>query len=293
MKHKQKMLGILVVAMILPCITHAAPKVTSREYKLLLDPNNFNYGMEASDVNRYFAQAKTVIENKISRTVTGTMQLDAQREIRFYDTQGSCPLNSMGYSLRERIENGTKEVTLKYRGYDHYITDFEDLSSSVAGAKTKLEDDITRKDNLGFLVAASKSITVPTTRTINDFEDINTLFAGFKNNYSFSPTQALQVVSGLTIYERKYAGPRIDLGEFDADIELSLWYTQMPYSGLKPAVAEVSFKYADTNGNYIKKVVSRAALSFAALKTLTQLNASSSTASKTQFVYDYQSGFCQ
>ncbi|RPE29949.1 hypothetical protein EC846_2535 [Acinetobacter sp. BIGb0102] len=293
MKHKQKMLGILVVAMILPCITHAVPKVTSREYKLLLDPNNFNYGTEASDVNRYFTQAKTVIENKISRTVTGTMGLDAQREIRFYDTQGSCPLNSMGYSLRERIENGAKEVTLKYRGYDHYITDFEDLSSSVAGAKTKFEDDITRKDNLGFLVAASKSTTVSTTRTLNDFEDINTLFTGFKNNYSFSNTQALQVVSGLTIYERKYAGPSIDLGEFDADIELSLWYTQMPYSGLKPAVAEVSFKYADANGNYTKKVVSRAALSFAALKTLTQFNASSSTATKTQFVYDYQSGFCQ
>ncbi|MEB6667339.1 hypothetical protein MXM33_09900 [Acinetobacter vivianii] len=293
MKYKQKMLGILVVTMILPCITHAVPKVTSREYKLLLDPNNFNYGTEASDVNRYFTQAKTVIENKISRTVTGTMGLDAQREIRFYDTQGSCPLNSMGYSLRERIENGAKEVTLKYRGYDHYITDFEDLSSSVAGAKTKFEDDITRKDNLGFLVAASKSTTVSTTRTLNDFEDMNTLFTGFKNNYSFSNTQPLQVVSGLTIYERKYAGPSIDLGEFDADIELSLWYTQMPYSGLKPAMAEVSFKYADANGNYTQKVVSRAALSFAALKTLTQFNASSSTATKTQFVYDYQSGFCQ
>ncbi|EPG41446.1 hypothetical protein [Acinetobacter colistiniresistens] len=293
MKMKQWMFGLLASTMILPSISHAAPKVVSREYKLLLDPNNFSYVTEASNVNSYFAQAKTAIENKIARTVTGNMSLDTQREIRFYDTQGSCPLNSMGYSLRERIETGKKEVTLKYRGYDHYITDFEDLSSSVAGAKTKLEDDITRKDNLGFLVVASKSTTVPTTRTINDFEDINTLFSGFKNNYSYSNSQALQVVSGLTIYERKYAGATIDLGEFDADLELSLWYTQMPYNGLKPAVAEVSFKYADGNANYTKKVVSRAALSFSALKALTQFNAPSSTATKTQFVYDYQPGFCQ
>ena len=33
-----------------------------------------------------------------------------------YDTQGKLYAKNMGYSFRERIENGTKEVTLKYRG---------------------------------------------------------------------------------------------------------------------------------------------------------------------------------
>jgi len=292
MKINKLTLMTLLAIVVLPSLSYASPKVTSREYKLLLDPNNFSYGNEASNVNSYFSQAKTAIENKISRNVTGNMSLDTQREVRFYDTQGSCPLNNMGYSFRERIENGAKEVTLKYRGYDHYITDFEDMSSSVSGAKTKLEDDITRKDNLSFLVVASKSTTVPTSRTINDFEDINTLFTGFKNNYTFSNSQSLQQVGGLTIYERKYDGATIDLGEFDADLEMSLWYTQMPYTGLKPAVVEVSFKYADANADYTKKVVARATLSFSALKGLTQYNAPSSTATKTQFVYQYQPSFC-
>lgn len=220
------------------------------------------------------------------------MTFDTQREIRFYDTQGSCTLKNMGYSFRERIENGTKEVTLKYRGYDHYIADFKDLTSNVSGAKTKLEDDITRKDNLSFLVVASKSTTVPTSRTINDFEDINILFSGFKNDYNFSNSQVLNQVSSLTIYERKYAGATIDLGEFDADLELSLWYTQMPYGSLKPVLAEISFKYSDPNANFTRKVVERAASSFGALKGLTQYNAPSSTATKTQFVYQYQSNFC-
>lgn len=284
----------LFLIIVLPSVSYALPKVTSREYKLLLNPNNFSYDNEASNVNSYFTLAKTAIENKISRNVTGNMSFDKQREIRFYDTSGSCPLNSMGYSFRERIENNTKakEVTLKYSGYDHYLADFEDMSSSITGAETKLEDDVTRKDNFSFLVVASKSTSVPTSRTINDFEDINTLFTGFKNNYAFSNNQSLQQVSGLTIYERKYDGVTIDLGEFKADLEMSLWYTQMPYTGLKPALVEVSFKYADANANYTKKVITRATLSFNALKSLTQYNAPTSTATKTQFVYQYQPNFC-
>ena len=83
-----------------------------------------------------------------------------------------------------------------------------------------------------------------------------------------------------------------DLGEFDADLELSLWYTLLPYGSLKPVLAEISFKYSDPNANFTRKVVDRAALSFSALKGLTQYNASTSTATKTQFVYQYQSNFC-
>ena len=50
-------------------------------------------------------------------------------------------------------------------------------------------------------------------------------FVVYRDN--FSNSQVLNQVSSLTIYERKYAGATIDLGEFDADLELSLWYTQM------------------------------------------------------------------
>ena len=292
MRITQSALITFLAITVLPSLSYASPKVTSREYKVLLDPINFNYGNEASSINSYFSALKNAIENKISRDVTGAMIFDTQREIRFYDTQGSCTLKNMGYSFRERIENGTKEVTLKYRGYDHYIADFKDLTSNVSGAKTKLEDDITRKDNLSFLVVASKSTTVPTSRTINDFEDINILFTGFKNDYNFNNSLALNQVGGLTIYERKYSGATIDLGEFDADLELSLWYTLLPYGSLKPVLAEISFKYSDPNANFTRKVVDRAALSFSALKGLTQYNAPTSTATKTQFVYQYQSNFC-
>ena len=272
--------------------TWAAPQVTSREYKLLLQADQFNYSNESANVNTYIQQAKNIIAQQTGRSVSGNMTLDKQRQIRFYDSPNSCLLNNMGYSFRERVENGASEVTLKLRSYDHYLADFADLSSPTSGAKTKLEDDITQTATQGFLVGASKSTTVPNTRTLNDFLDIHTHFPKFKETYAISDNQALSQVGNLTIYERNYSGVTIDLGEFDAEMEMSLWYTQAPYAGLKPAVVEVSFKYADPNANYTYKVVQRAAISFSALKSLSNYNAPSSTQTKTQFVYQYQPNFC-
>lgn len=270
----------------------AAPQVTSREYKLLLQADKFSYSNESADVNTYINQAKNTIAQQIGRTVSGSMNLDKQRLVRFYDSPSSCLLNNMGYSFRERVENGASEVTLKFRSYDHYLADFSDLSSPTSGAKTKLEDDITQTATQSFLVGSSKSTTAPNTRTLNDFLDIHTHFPAFKTTFGISDNQALSLVGGLTIYERTYSGVTIDLGEFDADMDVTLWYTQAPYSGLKPAVVEVSFKYEDPAANYTNKVVQRAAISFSALKSLSNYNAPSTTQTKTQFVYQYQPNFC-
>ncbi|MBJ9952009.1 MULTISPECIES: hypothetical protein [unclassified Acinetobacter] len=288
-----KKISMIVMLMCLVA-THvwAVPQVTSREYKLLLQADKFSYANESADVNTYMQQAKNIIAQQINRTVSGSMVLDKQRQIRFYDSPSSCLLNNMGYSFRERIENGASEVTLKFRSFDHYLSNFADLSSPTTGAKTKLEDDITQTATQGFLVGSSKSTTVPNTRTINKFLDIHTHFPKFKETFGISDNQVLSQVGGLTIYERSYRGVSIDLGEFDADVDMSLWYTQVPSTGLKPAVVEVSFKYQDPNANYTNKVVQRAAISFSALKSLSNYNAPSSTQTKTQFVYQYQSNFC-
>ena len=139
------MLGSLLISN-----TWAAPQVTSREYKLLLQADKFSYSNESADVNTYIDQAKTFIAQQIGRTVSGTMVLDKQRLVRFYDSPSSCLLNNMGYSFRERVEKGASEVTLKFRSYDHYLADFSDLSSPTSGSKTKLEDDITQTATQGF-----------------------------------------------------------------------------------------------------------------------------------------------
>jgi len=58
MKINKLTLMTLLAIVVLPSLSYASPKVTSREYKLLLDPNNFSYGNEASNVNSYFQRLK-------------------------------------------------------------------------------------------------------------------------------------------------------------------------------------------------------------------------------------------
>ena len=119
----------------------ANPDVTSREYKLMLDASLFSYDTEAATVSALVQDMETAIEQAIARNVSGTPVLEKQREVRFFDTEGTCALQSRGYSFRERVENGASEVTLKFRSPDRYIADFEDVTSATVGAETKLESD--------------------------------------------------------------------------------------------------------------------------------------------------------
>lgn len=285
--------SILFIAGI--CVSSLAwsnPDVTSREYKLLLDPSNFTYATESSKVDNYFDDLVTAVEAAISRDVTGSLSLDTTRTVKFYDKSGSCDLKNLGYIFRDRIESGNSEVTLKFRSPDRYISDFEDLSATSNQAETKLEADIGVKGTNTFNVVYSHSTTSPNTRTINEFADINYHFPGFNSDYGFSDSTPLSLVGNLSINERVYKGGEIDLGSIDAEVSVTLWYTSSsPSSATHPAIVEVSFKYEDSSADYTKAVVNRAKTTFEALQGLTAWNSTSST-TKTEFVYSYNPGFC-
>ena len=269
----------------------ANPNVTSREYKVMLDPTQFAYNTEFSNVSSFLSAADTAITAAISRTVSGSPYLSKDRTVKFYDTAGSCQLKAIGYSFRERIDNGNSEVTLKFRSPDRYISDFEDLSATSGSAETKLESDVGYSSTSPFRVVYGHSTKAPNTRTINEMRDINTQFPGFDNDYGFSNSTALDLVGNLTVYEHVYKGVIIDLGQYDAEISVTVWYDSNPSGTQAPVAVEASFRYADSAANYTKKVVNRAEQSFYALQGLSSwvsLNAQT----KTQFVYGYNPGFC-
>ncbi|MDB5971197.1 MAG: hypothetical protein JWQ90_3647 [Hydrocarboniphaga sp.] len=269
----------------------ANPDVTSREYKLMLLTSAFSYNTEAANVDSFLDTAESTIEAAISRTVTGSDYLATSRDLKFYDTAGSCVLDHSGYAFRERIENGSSEVTLKFRSPDRYISDFEDLSSTSSQAETKLEEDIGASASSFFKSVYSHSTTAPNTRTINKMDDINIPFPGFGDDYGFSDSLDLVAVGGLTLRERVYKGRTIDLGDFDGAISVTLWYNGAPSGAVHPLAAEVSFKYEDSSADYTKSVVNRAKTAFAALQTLTAwVDPDSDT--KTRFVYNYNPSFC-
>lgn len=275
----------------LPMTAMANPDVTTREYKLLLNPTLFTSATEATKVSDYFSSFTAVIETAIARDVSGSLTLDKTRTVKFYDTAGTCVLDDLGYIFRERIENSQSEVTLKFRSPDSYIADFEDLSASSNQAETKLEADIGSKAGNPFNIVYGHSTTSPNTRTINNLEDINVHFPGFDTNYALADSTTLTLVGNLSIYERVYDGGTIDLGSIDAEVSVTLWYTSVPTGAQKPVLVEVSFKYEDASADYTKAVVNRAKQSFEAMQTLSNWNSTSSV-TKTQFVYQYNPAFC-
>ncbi len=270
----------------------ANPDVTSREYKLMLDPARFTHATEAATVAALLQDAETAIEQAIDRDVSGSPVLDKQRDVRYFDTPGTCRLRGLGYSFRERVENGDSEVSLKFRSPDRYIADFEDLDSDTAGAETKLEADIGANAHTDFRVVYGHSTKAPNTRNINEVHDINEHFPDFERDHDLDDDLPLAVVGNLDIREHVYSGVEIDLGQHDAGIDVTLWYPGTPASGQAPLVAEISFKYEDGSADYTRKVVQRARTTFRALQTLTEwIDPDSRT--KTRFVYEFDTAFCQ
>jgi hypothetical protein len=270
----------------------ANPDTTSREYKLMLDPGRFTHGTEASAVTALFFDAKATIEQAIDRDVSGSPVLEKQREVRYFDTPQTCKLRELGYSFRERVENGDSEVSLKFRSPDRYIADFEDLDSDTNGAETKLEADIGANAWTDFKVIYSHSTKAPNSRNINEVHDINEHFPDFERDHDLDDDLPLVVVGNLDIREHVYSDVEIDLGQHDAEIDVTLWYAGAPSSGQTPLVAEISFKYEDGSADYTQKVVHRAKTAFHALQGLTDwVNPASRT--KTRFVYEYDPAFCQ
>ena len=283
-------LGLLVVLSAMP--VQANPDVISREYKLILDASRFQYQNEQSDVLNLMQAAKPAIEDAIDRSVTGTATLDHDRQVRFFDTAGSCVLDQLGYSFRERLENGNSEVTLKFRSPDRYIADFEDLSSSTKGADSKLEADVGATSDMPFKVVYSHSTKAPNGRKLNRMNDIHAHFPGFEDDYGLDDDLALSVVGDLTVTERVYRNVDIDLGQHDGEISITLWYAGTPSGNQAPAVAEISFKYEDPSADYTRKVVNRARQAFDALRGLSDW-VEPDGQTKTAFVYQYDSTFCQ
>ncbi len=282
---------LFIATCLAPLSAVANPDVTSREYKLMLDPSHFIYNDESTNVSSLLSAVETSIENTIMRNVTGSPYLAKIRDVKFYDTANSCELMGMGYSFRERIENNNSEVTLKFRDADRYIADFEDLSAISSSAETKLESDIGYTSTVPFKVVYSHSTKVPNTRNINEMKDINVQFPGFETNYGYTDSTALSLVGNLTIREHVYKGLTIDLGQFDAEISVTLWYNGIPSGTQSPVVAEISYKYLDASADYTKAVVNRAKTAFLALQGLTAW-VDSNSKTKTQFVYDYNPNFC-
>ena len=286
---------VVLVAMLCLSINVSAAnrEVDSREYKLLLNTHLFtgNELIRTSKVNDYWKTLKRAIkEGSLKSDTSGSLSLDKNRTISFYDVQGSCDLFNAGYSFRERVENDGRKVTLKFRSADQPIANAKDIRGKNSNAKSKFEEDISAP----FISTYSSSTTqkIGKNKNLNKMDDPVGLYPGLKSEH-FDESIGINKVSHLTVSEYVYKNATADLDSVDAEFSLTLWYNEAE-SKTQAIVAEISFKYKGDHSRFSDEVGTRAKALFIEMQTSPQLINwnSPDSLSKTATIYQYDHDFC-
>lgn len=255
----------------------------------MLNPNLFNGLTPNAQVDQFWIELKNLIQGgTINRNTGGLFSLTKQRLVKFYDTPSSCVLKNNGYSFRERVDNGQREVTLKFRSNDRFISGHKNMQGNAGrNPVTKFEEDISAPFVSKYSYSTTESIGQG--KNLNKMNDPIGLYPGL-TTYSFNANEPIGLVSNLIISEKVYKGTWADLGNLNANFALTLWYDSP--SSTMPLVAEISFKYKDSNENYSDHVTNRALAVFEAMQSMGNW-VSTTSLTKTAFVFAYSvPSFC-
>ncbi|MDF5707451.1 MAG: hypothetical protein PUP90_07135 [Nostoc sp. S4] len=255
-------------------------KVVSREYKLLLYKDLF-IGDEQQVLKKSqefwhdFSQAINSIVIGIKGDLDG---IEDRRIIRFYDTDEYI-INSNSYILRERqdVTNDEREITLKFRHPDRYISQDREMNTG----KPKFEEDI--KAPFGVLYSFSDTQKILITKKLNKMEDAANLYPDLVDKLSsFKEEENIRII-GVTICELVVKGAKFQIRQeprLDSNCALIIWY-QNDGDRNSPVAVEFSFKYEDENERYTRKLAQRAYDVFSKLEKLepwVDLNSDTKTA---------------
>jgi len=263
--------------------------VTSREYKLMLRAARF-VGDEAA-LNEAAAAFWRELAGIVLPSAVAVSGIDditrKRRKVRFFDTADRS-LRASDYVVRERVdlENGQRELTLKFRHPDRFISQDRDMKPAEAfSIDIKFEEDI--KPRFQSLYSFSSTIVLDDDRVLETVKDVCKLFPGLAAASDEIPKdQALIAVGDFTGYERVVKGTTFQIRkdpQVFAECSLTLWYEQE--EGEAPILAEFSFKYEDPKEAYTATMARRAHDAFMAMQNELGdwLDAESMT--KTAYVY--------
>ena len=268
--------------------------VGSREYKMMLRPSKFK-GDEAK-----LLEAAATMWGDVARigvghalSVTGIADVaHKRRRIRFFDTEDRW-LRSNDYALRERVdlEKNERQLTLKFRHPDRYISQDRDMAPA-AGFKTdmKFEEDI--KPKFIRVYSFSSNTIVPQDTKLATLADVKAVYPGLaKAVDKFPESEKLRVVGGFTAYERVIKGTGFQIRRDPvvlAECSGTVWYPGETDEA--PVVAEFSYKYESEEEFFTAKMARRAYDTYMALQSQLGdwLDIKSST--KTAYVYALERG---
>lgn len=263
--------------------------VTSREYKVMLKEECF-VGSQDNLLeigSNFWNDFKDAIQDIAIDTDGSLNQIKKQRKIKFYDSTDNC-LRENSYVFRERIDLNTdkRQVTLKYRHPDRYISQDRDMAAAVQkNGETKFEEDI----KLPFLKLYSFSTkqTISDGKNINKLKDIHELYPDIKKQLkSYEKDIPINLVGDFIARELVITGADFQIKKspkVEAECALVVWYDDSSQNDI-PVVVEFSFRYTNEREEYDGKAAQRAYDIFNRLKNLEQwVNPQGQT--KTSYVY--------
>lgn len=262
----------------------------SREYKVMLKSELFS-GLEArllEQVNDFWSELKETIRDIVLDTDGTLNKIETPRLVRFYDS-ASHRLQQNDYIFRERIDlnSDQREITLKFRHPDRYISQDRDMAAvNFETGKTKFEEDI----KLPFVTLYSFSTKQPISdsKLLNKMKDPGELYPDLKKRLKFyQEDELINIVRKFTAKEVVITGANFKIGEnpkVEAECALIVWYKESGEQD-KPVVVEFSFKYERKGESFDGETAQKAYDVFGRIKDQLTEWVDSEGLTKTAYVY--------
>jgi hypothetical protein len=264
-------------------------KVISREYKIMFRADLFAGDEQQllKAASNFWHEFEQVIDQIVIDTDGDLKKITNRRTIKFYDTD-KHRLHSNNYIFRERRnDTGEREVTLKFRHPDRYISQDRNMEAGDADkGKTKFEEDI--KPRFLTLYSFSTTQKIADTKNLNNMKDLARLCPDLSEKLDhYAEDEEIRMVAPFTPRELIITGARFQINKnpkLDSECALIVWYDDSANEE-KPVVVEFSFRYGDKNESYTGNMAHRAHDVFQILqdKLASWIDPNSET--KTAYVY--------
>jgi hypothetical protein len=263
-------------------------KVISREYKVMLKKERFigSHADQLKHAENFWNAFKDLIQDIVFDTDGSLDKVDHRRTIRFFDS-ADFHLRENIYVFRERVDSeaGKREVTLKFRHPDRYVSQDRNMDGNdVENGKTKFEEDIKQP----FIGLYSFSTTQPISidKFLNKLEDLGELYPDLKKRLKpFQSDEPVKVVGDFTAWEVVIVGADFQIGKnpkVEAECALIVWYDEVDVTD-KPVVVEFSFRYKNDQESFDGESAHTAYNVFGRLKDMEWVDAEGPT--KTAYVF--------
>lgn len=265
-------------------------KVVSREYKIMLSPRRFT-GDEQQIITKaglFWSDFKQAIQPFIKDTIGELDAIVHRRAIRFYDTS-NFQLRFNDYVFRERrdLQTGEREVTLKFRHPDRYISQDRNMDArKIDRGITKFEEDI--KPPFLKLYSFSTKQKLKNDKELKKLDDLVLLFPDLVNKIDhYDKDEEITVVGDFSAHEIVISGAKFKIRnnpKLYSECALIVWYNNDETKN-NPEVVEFSFNYRNKKESYTRKMSVRAFKIFQSLQV--ELKSWTSLKSKTKTAYIY------